>query len=125
MEEEKKRKQEELNKLKQMKREEILEKLKKAEFISGAHLLQDKRLLEKAEKELKTEFIPELYDKAMEKMFDEKYYGHDDKKDGKVAKKKDIDIKLMKDEDVNEEMKSEDTHEYEGESNDEDEMDTE
>jgi hypothetical protein len=57
-----------------MKREEILEKLTRAEFISGSSILHDKRLLEKAERELKTEFIPELYDKAMEKIFDDKYY---------------------------------------------------
>jgi hypothetical protein len=63
-----------------MKREEILEKLKRAEFISGSSILDDKRLLEKAERELKTEFIPELYDKAMEKIFDDKYYEKDDKK---------------------------------------------
>jgi hypothetical protein len=48
--------------------------LKKAEFLSGNKIIEDKRLLEKVEKELKTEFIPELYDKAMEKMFDDKYY---------------------------------------------------
>lgn len=62
---------------KQMKREEILEKLKKAEFIAGFgknQLLTDKALLEKAEKELKTEFIPEVYDKTMSKLFNEKYY---------------------------------------------------
>lgn len=57
-----------------MKKEEIMEKLRKAEFLSGAPILEDKRLLEKVEKELKTEFIPELYDRAMDKMFDEKYY---------------------------------------------------
>jgi hypothetical protein len=34
--------------------------------------------MEKIEKELKTDFIPELYDKAMEKMFDEKYYEAED-----------------------------------------------
>jgi hypothetical protein len=37
-------------------------------------LQSDKALLEKAEKELKTEFIPELYDKAMQKMYGDKYY---------------------------------------------------
>jgi len=31
-------------------------------------------LLLKAEKELNTEFIPDLYDKAMENIFDENYY---------------------------------------------------
>jgi hypothetical protein len=61
-----------------MKREEILEKLRKAEFISGTSLFDDKRLLEKAEKELNTEFNPELYDKTMGKIFDDKYYDQSD-----------------------------------------------
>lgn len=76
LEEEKRRKQEEINKLKQLKREEILDKLRKAEFLAGYDhaMLEERKLLEKAEKELKTEFIPELYDRTMEKMFDEKYY---------------------------------------------------
>ncbi len=38
----------------------------------------NKHLIEKIEKELKTDFIPELYDRAMEKMFDEKYYEAED-----------------------------------------------
>jgi hypothetical protein len=42
--------------------------------MAGSKMIEDKRLLEKIEKELKTEFIPELYDKTMEKMFDQKYY---------------------------------------------------
>ena len=62
MDEEKRRKQEELTRLKQMKREEILEKLRKAEFMAGVGEGGDKKLLEKVEKELKTEFIPGLYD---------------------------------------------------------------
>lgn len=59
-----------------MKKDEILEKLKKAEFVGGLGKLleSDRALLEKAEKELKTDFIPELYDKTMNKMFGEKYY---------------------------------------------------
>ena len=39
----------------------------------------NRQLVEKIEKELKTDFIPELYDRAMEKMFDEKYYTTEDK----------------------------------------------
>ena len=31
-------------------------------------------MLDKLEKELNTEFIPDLYDKAMDGAFDEKYY---------------------------------------------------
>lgn len=44
--------------------------------------MKDKKLLDKAEKELQTEFIPDLYDKTMDAMFDEKYYeATDDEKD--------------------------------------------
>jgi ribosomal protein S8 len=50
----KRKKHEELNRLKSMKKEEILEKLKKAEFISGynPNELESRNLLKKAEKEL-------------------------------------------------------------------------
>lgn len=40
----------------------------------AGNLGANKRLLERAEKELQTEFIPDLYDKAMDTVFDEKYY---------------------------------------------------
>mmetsp|Transcript_9403 Transcript_9403/g.7178 ORF Transcript_9403/g.7178 Transcript_9403/m.7178 type:complete len:167 (+) Transcript_9403:182-682(+) len=79
---EKRAKTEELARAREAKREEVLEKLRKAEFVAGMNkggILDNKMLLEKAEKELKTEFIPELYDKTMEKVFGEKYYeGEDD-----------------------------------------------
>lgn len=80
-----------------MKKEEILEKLKKAEFIGGfGKLLEvDRNLLEKAEKELKTDFIPELYDKTMNKMFGEKYYELSD--DEKLEKEKKVNFKLIND----------------------------
>lgn len=83
-----------------MKRDEILEKLRKAEFIGGSNILEDKRLLEKVEKELKTDFIPELYDKAMDKMFDQKYYEQEDEEAEYEITKKGIDLKLMKDEEL-------------------------
>ena len=51
--------------------------------------------MDKAEKELQTEFIPDLYDKAMEQMFDDKYYNAEDTKD--VAEQQDLDMKLLKD----------------------------
>lgn len=99
LEEEKRRKQEEITKLKQLKRDEILEKLRKAEFLAGYDhsVLEERKLLERAEKELKTEFIPELYDKTMERMFDEKYYHMQDLKAKKAAQRKDLDLKLMND----------------------------
>lgn len=101
-EEEKRRKQEEINQLKQIKKDEILEKLKKAEFVAGNKLTKgaNKHLVEKIEKELKTDFIPELYDRAMEKMFDDKYYTTEDKAAEKLVHAKEIDMKLMKDEEL-------------------------
>lgn len=65
--------------------------------------LEQRKLLEKAEKELKTEFIPELYDKTMEKMFDEKYYEMEDKEAKKLEKQKQINLKLLNDEEIMEE----------------------
>jgi protein KRI1 len=57
-EEEKQKRKEEINKLKALKREEIMNKLKKTEFLAGKFgkegILGDKKLLEKAEKELQT-----------------------------------------------------------------------
>ena len=99
-----------------------MEKLKKAEFLSGANISSDKRLLEKFEKELKTEFIPELYDKSMDKVFDDKYYDNvEGKKEKKKMKKlKQLDLKLLKDQfdqvdknegDDEEDQKSEDSEE--------------
>jgi len=59
--------------------------------------MEDKHLVEKIQKELETEFIPELYDKTMTKMFGDKYYeaSDDDAKD--AEKNKAIDLNLMKD----------------------------
>ncbi len=100
-EDEKRKKQMELVKLKELKREEILEKLKKAEFLGGfksGSMLQDKALLEKAEKELRTEFIPELYDRTMQKMFGEKYYEDEEEENLEGQKQKKLNLKLLKDE---------------------------
>lgn len=65
--------------------------------MSGAPLLKDKRILEKAEKELKTEFIPDLYDRTMAKVFDDKYYDMEDAEIKKLEKKKGLNLKLLKD----------------------------
>lgn len=67
-------------------------------------MIEDKRLLDKIEKELKTEFIPELYDKTMEKMFDQKYYEEQDEGAKQAVKSKQIDIKLAHDEDISSEI---------------------
>ena len=91
-EEEKLRRKEEINKLKAIKREEILEKIKKTEFVAG------KKLLEKAEKELGTEFIPDLYDKHMEQMFNDQYYNDTQNEDGEeITQQREIDLNLMHD----------------------------
>ena len=110
-EEEKLKRKEEINKLKALKREEIMEKLKKAEYVAGKFgnekkksiepgavggILKDKRLLEKAEKELQTEFIPDLYDKTMEVLFDDKYYGASDDDKG-LEDDREIDMQLLDD----------------------------
>lgn len=73
-EDERRKKDEELVRYKLMKKEEIMDKLRKAEFVGGFKKVGDKKVLEKAEKELKTDFIPELYDKNMSKVFGDKYY---------------------------------------------------
>lgn len=82
-----------------MKRDEIMEKLRKAEFIGGFkhNVLLEKKLLEKAEKELKTEFIPEMYDKTMEKLYDEKYYAMSDDEAENFEMQRDLNLKLMRD----------------------------
>lgn len=59
-------------------------------------MLTNKKLLEKAEKELNTEFIPDLYDKAMEQLFDQKYYEAAEN-DKEIEAQKDIDLKILKD----------------------------
>ena len=63
-----------------------MEKLRKAEFLAGHknNPLIEKKMLEKVEKELKTEYVPELYGKTMSKLFDEKYYEMSDAEAEKV-----------------------------------------
>lgn len=56
-----------------MKKDEILDKLRKAEFIAG----KDAQLAERVHKELETEFIPDIYDKNMKKAFGDNYYDAD------------------------------------------------
>jgi len=98
----KKKQKEEISKLKELKREEIIEKLKKTDTISKGNIFEDRQLLERIQKELETDFIPDLYDKSMTRVFGEKYY--DDAKgsedDEAIEKERGIDLKLMKDGDV-------------------------
>ena len=46
---------------------------------------------------MNTEFIPDLYDKTMENIFDDKYYNASDSEGKELEKEKDIDIQLMND----------------------------
>ena len=93
----KKQRKEELAKLKALKREEIIDKIKKADYLSRGNLFADKNLIERVQKELETEFIPDLYDKTMAKMFNERYYEDEvdalDEQDIEVNKA--IDLKLL------------------------------
>lgn len=108
--EEKEKRKEELNRLKALKREEIIDKLKKTEFVAGnissteatkdgkaVGFMSDRKLLERAEKELNTDFIPDLYDKTMAALFDESYYKAEDVDGENLEKTKDIDVQLMND----------------------------
>mmetsp|Transcript_11976 Transcript_11976/g.20220 ORF Transcript_11976/g.20220 Transcript_11976/m.20220 type:complete len:247 (-) Transcript_11976:934-1674(-) len=108
-EEEKLRKKEEINKLKALKRQEILDKIKQAQFLAGTfgkdkegnsgrmRMLDDKRLLEKAERELQTEFIPDLYDKTMDALFNDDYYQASDVQAEDLENDCDIDMRLLND----------------------------
>ena len=59
--------------------------------------MTNKKLLEKAERELQTEFIPDLYDKAMEQIFDEKYYAAQDEQADDISDQPDINFALLND----------------------------
>jgi len=52
--------------------------------------------MDKAEKELQTEFIPDLYDKTMETLFDQKYYDASDD-DKALGEDKEVDMQLLND----------------------------
>ena len=71
--------------------------MKKAEFLAGKFDHNNKKLLEKVEKELNSEFIPDLYDKAMDGIFDEKYYQVEDKDGKHLEDQKDINLRLIND----------------------------
>ncbi len=101
-EEIKKQRKDELAKLKALKREEILEKLSKANHLAKGNLFKDKTLVERVSKELETEFIPDVYDKTMAKMFSDKYYEDENVADDideefDIEANKAIDLKLLKD----------------------------
>lgn len=106
----KKQRKDEIAKLKALKREEIIEKLKKADHLSKGNLFSDKLLVERVQKELETEFIPDVYDKTMTRMFNEKYYEDEADQDGhEIEGNKAIDMKLLQDQG---DMVEPDAHEY-------------
>ena len=80
-----------------MKREEILERLKKAEFIAAGNFTDDQQVAERIAKELETDFIPDLYDKAMGKTFNETYYENPDED---IVPDPDLNLNILKDKDL-------------------------
>lgn len=94
----KRQRKEEIARLKSIKREEIIDKIKKADHLSKCNLFADKGLVERIQKELETEFIPDVYDKTMAKMFNEKYYEDEaDEDEHEIEGNKAIDLKLITD----------------------------
>lgn len=93
--EEKQRRKGEIDQLKALKREEIVQKLKRTQFLAGD--VDDKKFLDKAEKELQSEFIPDLYDKAMDNIFNEKYYQIKEENGEDLENQLDINMNLLND----------------------------
>lgn len=89
-----------MKQLKALKREEILDKIKKADHLSKGNLFNDKAMLERVQKELETDFIPDVYDKTMAKMFGSKYYEDEvvdqEEDEFDIEANKAIDLKLLK-----------------------------
>ena len=69
--------------------------------MAKGNLFKDKTLVERVSKELESEFIPDVYDKTMAKMFSDKYYEDDndmeDEQEFDIEANKAIDLKLLKD----------------------------
>ena len=63
-------------------------------------MFKDRSTLERVQKELETDFIPDVYDKTMAKMFGEKYYEDEmmdeDDEEFDIEANKAIDLKLLK-----------------------------
>ena len=74
-----------------------MERLRKAEFI--AHLDEDPNLVERIQKELDTDFIPDVYDKNMQKTFGERYY---DVNEHEMEVDPDLNVNFLKDKDFDE-----------------------
>ena len=79
------RKTEQVKRLKNLKKDEIMEKVKQISHVSGVH---EDDLLNKID--LETEFNADQWDKQMETLFDDSYYENEDS-DKKITSKIDID----------------------------------
>lgn len=67
-------------------------------------------MIDRVQKELETEFIPDVYDKTMAKMFNERYYEDEvDEDEHDIEANKAIDLKLLQDRG---DQVEEDAHEY-------------
>ncbi|SNX83950.1 related to KRI1 - KRRI-Interacting protein 1 [Melanopsichium pennsylvanicum] len=85
-EEEKRLKMQELSRLKNLKRQEIVDKLKKLKEVTGSSTVDLDGL------DLEGEFDPDAHDKAMQKAFGDNYYGEEDDGMEKPSWDDDIDI---------------------------------
>ena len=77
-----------------------MSKIKKADMLSKGNIFEDRQLIEKVSKELETEFIPDLYDKSMSRVFGEKYYENEideDEEAAQIERNKNIDMQLVND----------------------------
>lgn len=95
-EEEKRKRKEELEQAKRMKREEIKQKVKQAQYLAGSE-----KVVQRLEKELGTEFIPDVYDKAMVQVFDDQYYeSGEEEHEERVAHDRKLNLQILKDKNV-------------------------
>ena len=92
-EEEKRKKAEEIKRLKQIKRDEVLEKVKEMSQIGALEL--DQAAIDRIKKELETDFVPDVYDKTMQKTYNEKYY--EDYQDQEVEIDPNLNVALFSD----------------------------
>ena len=81
-----------------------MDKIKKADVLAKANIFEDRQAIEKISKELETDFIPDMYDKSMGRMFGDKYYENEVDEDSdeaaEIEANKNIDLKLAKDGDL-------------------------
>ena len=70
--------------------------------MSKGNLFEDRTVIDRIQKELEADFIPDLYDKSMTKVFGEKYYEaeQDSNEEEEIEAERDIDLKLMRDAEI-------------------------